>query len=254
VRSDCHGHVWCCCPGWGYHQGNLRVRVGKVLARDAVGGTCVDTLQLRVVCLARHRQGLTSQMWRDIQYIIRNCGSQDANSYYDDPDAEFTVYEGLIMCQAWASASGVAPSDDMISSRAALSAYLCGDGGDDPGQLEAKMDAYCCPPPAACECLPTTEGHDGCVPDGYGNGYCTVDPSSCPGHTIFNGQPYVYCNPYKAYASNGTCLHAQCEGMAQCCTTFGNRPRLPLIERSARTKANPNANPHPLIRPLPSAA
>lgn len=163
-------------------------------------------------------------MWRNIRHIIQNCGSQDAYSYSSSvDDMEYTVFEGLIMCQAWASASGLSPSDDVISSRTALSAYLCGDGSAaDPGQLEAKMDAYCCPPPAACECLPTTEDYagvtqDGCVADGYGNGYCAVDPSSCPGHTILYGQPSVYCNPYKAYAaSNGTCQHAQCEGMPHC--------------------------------------
>jgi len=213
-----------------------------------VCGTSVDTLQPRVVCVARDREGLTPQMWRNIRYIIQNCGSQDADNY---PGEEYTVFEGLIMCQAWASTSGVAPSDDVISSRTALSAYLCGDGSAaDPGQLEASMDAYCCPPPAACECLPTTEDNngvirDGCVADGYGNGYCAVDPSSCPGHSINSaGQPYVYCNPSKAYAaSNGTCQHAQCEGMPPLSAT-GHSQRRPLLAQRART--NPNPSPCPL--------
>ena len=92
-----------------------------------------------------------------------------------------------------------------------------------PGQLQARMESFCCPPPAACDCLPVWEhagvAHRGCVADKWGNGFCKVDPATCAAHLSLWSKdpndpfPHVYCNPGTPYTdTNGTCQHAQCEG------------------------------------------
>lgn len=98
-------------------------------------------------------------MFQEIKRIVQNCGeTSPADRHPQDEDSSWILFEGLNLCHPWAAAGGVDSSDSLIANKATLSAYLCGDGSaDDRGQLEVKLDAYCCAPPAACECLASWE-------------------------------------------------------------------------------------------------